>query len=99
MKDWVKDRLDRMKGFRKRLLWFLRNRRDLNKCIAVEELNEDGDILLSLTPRDRLVRILHKMLDEQEFLASGGRLSLHSEPASRRSVSDISSSRRQHRSR
>ncbi|NJD55853.1 MAG: glucosidase [Nitrospirae bacterium] len=67
-----KDLLDRMKGFRKRLFWFLRNRRDLNKCITVEELHEDRDMLLSLTPRDRLVRILQKMLDEHEFLASGG---------------------------
>jgi len=67
-----KNLLDRMKGFRKRLYWFLRNRRDLNKFIAIEDLHEDRDILLSLTPRDRLVRILQKMLDESEFLASGG---------------------------
>ena len=67
-----KNLLDRMKGFRKRLFWFLKNRRELNKFMAIEELHEDRDILLSLTPRDRLVRILQKMLDESEFLAFGG---------------------------
>ena len=67
-----KNLFDRLKGFRKRLIWFMKNRRDINKCIAVEELHEDKDILLSLTPRDRLLRILQKMLDESEFLASGG---------------------------
>jgi len=67
-----KNLLDRMKGFRKRLFWFLRNRRDLKKFIAIEELHDDKDLLLSLTPRNRLVRILQKMLDENEFLASGG---------------------------
>ncbi|HSB51338.1 MAG TPA: hypothetical protein VLD40_01640, partial [Dissulfurispiraceae bacterium] len=30
------------------------------------------DILLSLTPRHRLVRILQRMLDENEFLSPGG---------------------------
>ena len=63
---------DRLKGFRKRFLWFSNNRRDLNKYMALEELHEDRDILLSLIPKNRLVRILQRMLDENEFLASGG---------------------------
>jgi hypothetical protein len=67
-----KSLLDRLKGFRKRLIWFMKNRRDLNKFMVIEDLQEDRDILLSLTPRDRLVRILQKMLDESEFLAPGG---------------------------
>jgi hypothetical protein len=67
-----RDLLDRLKGFRKRLIWFMNNRRDLNKFMVIEELQEGRDILLSLTPKQRLVRILGRMLDESEFLASGG---------------------------
>lgn len=67
-----KDLFERLKGFRKRLLWFRNNRRSLRKYLAVEELNEDRDILLSLVPKKRLVRILQKMLDENEFLSAGG---------------------------
>ncbi|TAN40477.1 MAG: glucosidase [Nitrospirae bacterium] len=59
-------------GFRKRLLWFRNNRKDLDTCMAVEELEEGGDLLLSLTPRHRLERILQKVLDEDEFLSPGG---------------------------
>ncbi|MBI5056527.1 MAG: glucosidase [Nitrospirae bacterium] len=67
-----KDRLNRLAGFKKRLMWFMNNRKDLNKYLAIEELSEDRDILLSLTPKERLVRILQTMLDENNFLAPGG---------------------------
>ncbi len=64
--------LDRMKGFRKRMEWFVENREGLDRCAAFEGVREGGDVLLSLVPRDRLVRILSRMLDESEFLAPGG---------------------------
>lgn len=67
-----RDIFDRLKGFKKRLLWFRNNRKDLNKFLAIEELQEGKDILLSLTPRKRLTRILQRVLDENEFLAPGG---------------------------
>ncbi len=67
-----KDLLNRLKGFKKRLLWFRDNRKNLGKYLVIEEIREGQDILLSLTPKDRLVRILQKMLDENEFLAPGG---------------------------
>ncbi|RJQ48131.1 MAG: glucosidase [Nitrospiraceae bacterium] len=67
-----KDLLGRLKGFRKRLLWFRNNRKHLDKYLAIEELSEDRDLLLSLIPKKRLVRILQKMLDENEFLSAGG---------------------------
>ncbi|MBI5074342.1 MAG: glucosidase [Nitrospirae bacterium] len=67
-----KDLFNRLKGFRKRLLWFRNNRTELGKYRPIEELAEDRDILLSLIPKHRLVRILQRMLDENEFLASGG---------------------------
>jgi hypothetical protein len=53
-------------------LWYRDNRKDLGKYLVIEEIREGEDILLSLTPKDRLVRILQKMLDENEFLATGG---------------------------
>jgi hypothetical protein len=67
-----KDLFDRLGGFKKRFLWYRDNRKDLGKYLVIEEVREGKDILLSLTPRDRLVRILQKMLDENEFLAPGG---------------------------
>lgn len=67
-----KDRFDRLTGFSKRLLWFKNNRKDLNKYFAIEDFQDGQDILLSLIPRERLIRILQKMLDENEFLSSGG---------------------------
>ncbi|MBI4849652.1 MAG: glucosidase [Nitrospirae bacterium] len=71
-----KDVFNRFKGFRKRLLWFRNNRINLNKYLAIEELREGKDILLSLVPKRRLVRILQKLLDENEFLAPGGTRSI-----------------------
>ncbi|MDH4233040.1 MAG: glucosidase [Nitrospirota bacterium] len=67
-----KNLFNKLKGFRKRLLWFRNNRKDLNKYMVIEELYEDRDLLLSLVPKQRLVRVLQRMLDENEFLASGG---------------------------
>jgi hypothetical protein len=61
-----------MKGFQKRMVWFRNNRQDLGKYMAVEELQEGHDVLLSLVPKKRLVRILQRMLDENEFLSPGG---------------------------
>jgi hypothetical protein len=67
-----KELFERLKGFKKRFLWYRDNRKDLGKYLVIEEIREGQDILLSLTPKDRLVRILQKMLDENEFLAPGG---------------------------
>jgi len=67
-----RDLFQRLGGFRKRLLWFRNNRMDLNRYMVIEELKEGEDLLLSLTPKKRLVRILQRMFDEEEFLACGG---------------------------
>jgi hypothetical protein len=67
-----KELFSRFKGFKKRLLWFRNNRINLNKYLAIEELREGEDILLSLVPKKRLVRILQRLLDENEFLSPGG---------------------------
>jgi hypothetical protein len=67
-----KNLFNKLKGFKKRMLWFMNNRKDLNQYMVLEELDEDRDLLLSLVPKERLIRVLRKMLDENEFLASGG---------------------------
>ena len=62
-------------GFETRLLWALKNRPkvaghllDVNGDI----MDTDRDILLTVTPRDRLERMLHYLFDENEFLSPYG---------------------------
>jgi hypothetical protein len=74
------DVIGRLPAFKKRLRWFLENRRDLARHIAYFE-GDDGDgghghHLLAIPSRDRLRRVLRYLLDEGEFLAPGGIRSL-----------------------
>jgi hypothetical protein len=66
------DVLSKMKGFKKRMVWFRNNREDLGKYMTIEDYQEGHDVLLSLVPKKRLVRIFRRMLDESEFLSPGG---------------------------
>lgn len=69
------DELDRLPGFSRRMRWFLRNRPDLARQI-VQGRGEHPHRLLALAPRERLVRVLGRMLDEDEFLSPFGIRSL-----------------------
>lgn len=62
---------DELPDLRKRIGWFERYRKR-NKLYWPAELNERGDVLLSLVARDRLVYLLKRLLDENEFLSPGG---------------------------
>jgi hypothetical protein len=64
--------IDRLPGFKKRLDWFLANRPDLARHVTVGEGGAAGLSLLAIPSRERLVRTLRYMLDEDEFLAPGG---------------------------
>jgi hypothetical protein len=67
--------IDRLPGFCKRLDWFLKNRRDLADRISYfmeGGEHEKGHRLLAIPSRDRLVRVLRYMLDENEFLSPHG---------------------------
>ena len=67
--------IDRLPGFRKRLDWFLQNRSDLAERISWFVEGGDhgsGHRLLAIPSRDRLVRVLRYMLDENEFLSPHG---------------------------
>ena len=62
-------------GFTSRLLWYVKNRPQLSSHL----LETNGDVndpsidhLLTVTPRDRLERILCYLFDEEEFLSPHG---------------------------
>jgi len=66
--------LARCPGFRKRMNWFLANRPDLTDTIScMYETGAAGSHrLLALPTRERLVRVLRYMLDENEFFSPHG---------------------------
>jgi hypothetical protein len=74
------DVLARLKGFSKRMNWFLANRQDLARHISYVETREQGQThslrLLAIPSRERLERVLRYALDEREFLSPYGLRSL-----------------------
>jgi hypothetical protein len=71
--------VDRLPGFKKRMRWFLENRKDLARHISYCDRGRGegrGLSLLAIPSRGRLERMLRFMLDEKEFLAPGGIRSL-----------------------
>jgi hypothetical protein len=68
------DVLDKLPGFKRRMQWFLENRKDLARHISyLEDAGPDNDMrLLAVPSKERLVRVLRYVLDETEFLAPWG---------------------------
>jgi len=67
-----KKKLDKLTDFSKRISWF-ENYRLKNKRFWPNEEKIDGEtLLLSLVPRERLVYLLERLLNEDEFLSPGG---------------------------
>ncbi len=67
--------IERLPGFAKRMHWFLENRKDLAQHISYMEKGGQhiqGYRLLAIPSRERLLRVLHYLLDETEFLSSYG---------------------------
>jgi Glycosyl hydrolase family 63 C-terminal domain len=65
--------LDRLPGFKRRLEWFIDNRRDLIGNVACMRSPGRGERrLLSIVGGDQLRRVLQLMLDENEFLSPYG---------------------------
>jgi len=65
--------LDRLPDFKRRLNWFIENRPDLIgnvSCMRTPGMGERR--LLSVAYRERLEKVLKKMLDESEFLSPYG---------------------------
>jgi hypothetical protein len=73
------DVIDRLPGFAKRLRWFLEHRRDLSTCITCMEHSPDATHthrLLAIPSRERLLRVLRYLLDDNEFFSPFGIRSL-----------------------
>ena len=70
--------INRFPSFKKRVAWFTQNRQDVaeRNMSNLKLRGKDDRILLSLVNKDRLVRILRRMLDESEFLSDHGIRSL-----------------------
>ena len=65
--------LERLPGFKRRLQWFIDNRRDLIGNVACMRTPGKGERrLLSIVGSDQLRRVLQFMLDENEFLSEYG---------------------------
>ncbi len=71
--------IDAAPGFRKRMEWFLKNRRDLARQITYMEpagRNAHAHRLLAIPSRHRLEQVLRYLLDPNEFLSPYGVRSL-----------------------
>jgi hypothetical protein len=67
--------IDHLPAFKRRMQWFIDNRRDLTSGLAFGTAHH-GHVLLALPSRERLVRVLRTMLDESELLSPFGIRSL-----------------------
>jgi hypothetical protein len=67
------DLVDALPRFKRRMQWFLENRPELSDYVETQA-TPDLQVrrFLSLANRDRLQRVLHRMLDENEFLSPHG---------------------------
>ncbi|MCJ1402242.1 hypothetical protein MMC11_005462 [Xylographa trunciseda] len=70
--------INKFPSFKKRMEWFIENRNDVaeRNIASMKRRGKDDRLLLSLVSKDRLVKILARMLDETEFLSDHGIRSL-----------------------
>ncbi len=69
--------IERLPGFKARMQWFLNHRRDLARHISYLECDRcptdpQGRRLLAVPSRERLKRLVERLLDETEFLSPYG---------------------------
>ncbi|MEX0962129.1 MAG: glucosidase [Simkaniaceae bacterium] len=65
--------LERARGFKKRMDWFIEHRHDLcSKTACMKTKGVDSRRILSLVNQEKLTRILKYLLDENEFLSPYG---------------------------
>jgi hypothetical protein len=67
-----KETLNKLKDFKRRSSWFENYRKSNNKFWPNEERGDGEEILLSLVRKDRLIYLLNRLLNEDEFLSPGG---------------------------
>jgi glycogen debranching enzyme len=67
------DAVSQLKGFKRRMDWFIENRPDLTRNVAsMKAKGMGGRQLLSIVGEEQLRRVLQFMLDENEFLSPYG---------------------------
>ena len=66
------EQLERLGEFKKRMSWFINYRMANDKFLPNVRKSDEDLTLLSLLPKERLVSLLNKLLDESEFLSPGG---------------------------
>jgi Glycosyl hydrolase family 63 C-terminal domain len=64
--------LQKLPDFKKRMDYIKQYRTKNNKFLPCEQVSENGDLLISVIPKERLLQLLKVMLDENEFLSAGG---------------------------
>jgi len=64
--------LDKLVDFKKRITWFENYRLNNGRFWPNEERTGGQEILLSLVPREKLVQLLERLLDETQFLSLQG---------------------------
>jgi hypothetical protein len=64
--------VDMLPGFKRRMQWFVDNLPELGEYIETVTTETNVRRFFSLVNRKRLVRVLHRMLDETEFLSTYG---------------------------
>lgn len=70
--------INKFPSFKRRLNWFIENRHEVaeRNMASMRKRGKDERLLLSLVSKDRLEKILKRMLDETEFLSDHGIRSL-----------------------
>ena len=67
------DVIDKLPGFKSRMDWFITHRQDLAGHISWMDCGDSGGRhLLAIPSRKRLLRVLERLLDENEFLSPYG---------------------------
>ncbi len=75
----LKEQIEHLPGFRQRMEWFLKHKPQLARFVAVADCADakaKGSYFIELVPKDRLLRLLARILDETEFLSGHGVRSL-----------------------
>ncbi len=67
-----KDTISKLPDFKKRITWFENYRKKNDRYWPNEERSDSDKVLISLVPRERLIALLKRMLNEAEFLSDGG---------------------------
>ncbi|MBC8112013.1 MAG: glucosidase, partial [Verrucomicrobia bacterium] len=66
------EKLKKLPDFIKKINYFRNYRQKTGKYLPIEHDTEDGSTLVTMVNKERLVKLLQKMLDENEFLSPGG---------------------------